>query len=127
VNPSGRVDKLQMITPIYTGNYITSILQNVNTIAMAGTSPKPHRTSHKVTRFLQKYSYRIIPTNTRDKDFFINGKRVYNTLDNIDNGFQMVSILRKIEGVIEITNRVINLSKKKSSKPSGCNSKFKIV
>ena len=113
---NGRADEQRMTGLAYTDKYIASIFQSIKTIAMVGASPKPHRASHRVMRFLQEQGYRVIPVNTRNSDGIINGEMVYNSLDDIVDDFQMVDIFRNIEGAVEITSQAINLIKKKNIK-----------
>ena len=42
---------------------IRKILRESKTIAVVGLSPKPHRPSHEVARYLMKAGYTIIPVN----------------------------------------------------------------
>jgi hypothetical protein len=37
------------------------VLLSFRTFAVVGLSPKPHRDSHLVARFLQEHGYRVIP------------------------------------------------------------------
>ena len=103
-----------MITALhYTDDNIASILQRTKTIAMVGASPKPHRASHKVMKFLQQKKYKVIPvTNKKGVDWIL-GERVYPTLELIPHNFQMVDIFRKSDYALEITKKTIALSKLK--------------
>jgi predicted CoA-binding protein len=114
VNLNGGVDKNTMPTLTYTDDHIAGIFQRVKTIAMVGASPKPHRASHRVMQFLQERGYRVIPVNTRKNDDIIHGEKVYSSLAEIPDDFQMVDIFRNIEGAIEITDEAIALSKNRS-------------
>jgi predicted CoA-binding protein len=42
---------------------ITALLRRSHTIAVVGLSPQSHRPSHRVSRAMQRYGYRIIPVN----------------------------------------------------------------
>ncbi len=98
----------------YSDDHIAGIFKRVQTIAMVGASPKPHRASHRVMKFLQDRGYRVIPVNTRKNDGFIHGEKVYNTLAEIPDDFQMVDIFRNISGAVEITDEAIALAGAKS-------------
>jgi predicted CoA-binding protein len=115
-----------MPTFTYTDDHIAGIFQRVKTIAMVGASPKPHRASHRVMQFLQERGYRVIPVNTRKNDDIIHGEKVYSSLAEIPEDFQMVDIFRNIEGAIEITDEAIALSKNKSIETVWMQLKFKI-
>jgi predicted CoA-binding protein len=42
---------------------LRALLRHAHTIAVVGLSPKPHRPSHSVARYLQRAGYRIVPVN----------------------------------------------------------------
>ena len=98
----------------YSDDHIAAIFERVKTIAMVGASPKPHRASHRVMKFLQDRGYRVIPVNTRKNDGFIHGEKVYNTLAEIPDDFQMVDIFRNIGGAVEISGEAIALAETKN-------------
>lgn len=56
------------------------ILTNCRTIAVVGLSPKPHRASFDVARYMQANGYRIIPVNPNAGVTHILGETVYATL-----------------------------------------------
>ena len=49
--------------PIAPADRIPRILNHCRTIAVVGLSPKPHRASFDVARYMQAAGYRIIPVN----------------------------------------------------------------
>jgi len=99
---------------VYSDNHIADIFKRVKTIAMVGASPKPHRASYRVMKFLQDRGYRVIPVNTRKNDGFIHGEKVYDTLAEIPDDFQMVDIFRNINGAVEITDEAMALASVKN-------------
>lgn len=42
---------------------IAHILDNCRAVAVVGLSPKPHRDSHRVARYMQSQGWRVIPIN----------------------------------------------------------------
>jgi predicted CoA-binding protein len=44
-----------------TDEAIIELLENVHTVAVVGLSPKPDRPSHRVAKYLQEFSYTIVP------------------------------------------------------------------
>jgi uncharacterized protein len=54
------------------------ILNHCRTIAVVGLSPKPHRASFDVARYMQANGYRIIPVNPNAADVL--GEKAYSTL-----------------------------------------------
>lgn len=59
---------------------ISSILKNCRTIAVVGLSPKPHRASFDVARYMQANGFRIVPVNPNADVTEILGEKVYATL-----------------------------------------------
>ncbi len=54
------------------------ILNHCRTIAVVGLSPKPHRASYDVSRYMQAQGYRIIPVNPTVTEVL--GEKAYATL-----------------------------------------------
>lgn len=46
-----------------TDTELSAILTRARTVAVVGLSPKPHRPSHGVARYLQRAGYRIVAVN----------------------------------------------------------------
>ncbi|MDP3709657.1 MAG: CoA-binding protein [Polaromonas sp.] len=57
---------------------IPYILTHCRTIAVVGLSPKPHRASFEVARYMQAMGYRIIPVNPNASEVL--GEKAYATL-----------------------------------------------
>ena len=51
------------MNPIALADRLPYILKHYRTIAVVGLSPKPHRASFDVSRYMQAAGYRIIPVN----------------------------------------------------------------
>ena len=81
----------------YSDAYLRDILTSAKTIAVVGASPRPHRASHRVMRFLQARGYRCIPVNPNAAGGDINGERVYAHLADIGEPVDMVDIFRRSE------------------------------
>jgi predicted CoA-binding protein len=81
----------------YTDAYLRDILTSVRTIAIVGASPRSHRPSHGVMRFLQRHGYRAIPVNPFAAGGEILGERVYANLAEIGEAIDMVDIFRRSE------------------------------
>jgi len=73
------------------------ILLGFRTFAVVGLSPKPHRDSHLVARFLQEHGYRVIPVYPGvDR---ILGERCYASLLEIPEKVDVVDLFRRSEAV----------------------------
>jgi predicted CoA-binding protein len=90
----------------YADSYLRDILTGVRTIAVIGASPRPHRPSHGVMRYLQRHGYRTIPVNPfacgpQAAGGDILGERCYASLTEVTAEFaepiDMVDIFRRSE------------------------------
>ncbi|WP_026989057.1 CoA-binding protein [Fodinicurvata sediminis] len=95
---------------------IRDILENTKTIAMVGASAKPDRPSHGVMAFLQSKGYRVIPVNPTVKGQTILGKRVYASLSEVPENFEMVDIFRNSEAAGDIVKEALPLAEDKGLK-----------
>ena len=81
----------------YPDAFLRDILTSVRTIAVVGASPRPHRPSHGVMRYLQRRGYRAIPVNPFAAGGTILVERCYGALDEIGEPVDMVEIFRRSE------------------------------
>ena len=81
----------------YSDAYLRDILTSVRTIAVVGASPRPHRPSHGVMRYLQRQGYRAIPVNPFAAGDTILGERCYAPLADMPEPVDMVDMFRRSE------------------------------
>ena len=81
----------------YPDAYLRDILTSVRTIAVVGASPRPHRPSHGVMRYLQRQGYRVIPVNPFAAGDTILGETCRASLADIPEEIDMVDIFRRSE------------------------------
>src|SRR5260221_8753046 len=81
----------------YPDDYLREILTRARTIAVVGASPRPHRPSHGVMRYLQRRGYRVIPVNPFATGDAILGEHCYPTLAEVPEPVDMVDIFRRSE------------------------------
>jgi len=81
----------------YPDAFLREILTSVRTIAVVGASPRPHRPSHGVMRYLQQHGYRAIPVNPFAAGDTILGERCVAALDEIGETVDMVDVFRRSE------------------------------
>ena len=81
----------------YPDAYLRDILTGVKIVAVVGASPRPHRPSHSVMRYLQQRGYRAIPVNPFAAGSTINGERVYASLAEVPETIDMVDVFRRSE------------------------------
>ena len=90
---------------------IRHILATCKTIAVVGLSPKPHRASFDVSRYMQAHGWRIIPINPAAvaSGATILGEKVYATLleaaqhETID----LVNVFRNAEDVPPVVDEAM--------------------
>jgi predicted CoA-binding protein len=73
---------------------LRALLDRVRTIAVVGVSTEWKRPSSYVMKYLQSRGYRTIPVNPRAAGEDIWGERVYASLSDIPDRFDMVDIFR---------------------------------
>ncbi|MGD9617494.1 MAG: CoA-binding protein [Alphaproteobacteria bacterium] len=100
----------------YSDAYLRDVLSGVSTIAVVGASPRPHRPSHGVMRYLQRQGYRAIPVNPVATGTTILGEVCYASLAEIplaDIGpIDMVDIFRRSEAAGAVVDEAIALGVK---------------
>ena len=67
-------------------------LADMRTIAVIGLSPKPERDSHRVTAYMQRHGYRIIPINPAAAGTEILGEHVHASLQEAQQALPSVEI-----------------------------------
>jgi predicted CoA-binding protein len=90
---------------------IRHILSTCKTIAVVGLSPKPHRASFDVSRYMQAHGWRIIPINPAAvaSGATILGEKVYATLREAaqHETFDLVNVFRNAEDVPPVVDEAI--------------------
>jgi len=89
---------------------IRRILNDSKTIAVVGLSPKPHRPSHQVARYLMEAGYTIIPVNPGQKTIL--GLTCYPNLRALPATVDLVDIFRRSEAVAPIVEDAIGIGAK---------------
>ena len=100
------------MTPLSPADRIAHILNHSRTIAVVGLSPKPHRASFDVARYLQASGYRIVPVNPNATEVL--GEKAYATLleaarhESID----LVNCFRNSEDIPPLVDEAIAIGAK---------------
>ncbi|HEX3860088.1 MAG TPA: CoA-binding protein [Stellaceae bacterium] len=81
----------------YTDEFLRDLLTGIHTIAVVGASPRQHRPSHGVMRYLQRQGYRAIPVNPFAAGEMLLGEHCYAGLAEIPEPVDMVDIFRRSE------------------------------
>ncbi len=74
---------------------IRRLLESVRRIAVVGLSPKPHRDSNRVARYLQDRGYEVVPVYPREEKIL--GQPVYRRVQDIPGGVDLVDVFRRSE------------------------------
>jgi len=86
---------------------ITELLKSAKTIAVAGLSDSPMRTSYGVSEYMQSQGYRIIPVNPQITESL--GEKAYATLSEVPEKIDIVNVFRRSEFVPEVVEEAIRL------------------
>jgi predicted CoA-binding protein len=85
-----------------TDDVVRELLERVRRIAVVGLSPKPHRDSHRVARYLLDRGYEVVPVYPREA--LILGQTVYRRVRDVPGPVELVDVFRRSEelpGVID--------------------------
>ncbi len=95
-----------------TSNAIQDSLANSKTIAVVGLSPKPHRDSFRVAKYMQAHGYRIVPINPNANEVL--GERSYASLTEAaaHTHIDMVNCFRNAEDIPPIAAEAIAIGAK---------------
>jgi predicted CoA-binding protein len=81
---------------------IRQLLERVRRIAVVGLSPKPHRDSNRVARYLLERGYEIVPVYPREERIL--EQEVFRRVQDIPRPVDLVDVFRRSEmlaGVID--------------------------
>lgn len=91
---------------------VRALLQKVKRIAVVGLSPKTHRDSHRVSVYMQRAGYEIVPVYPRED--VILGARVYRSVSEIEGPVDLVDVFRRAEELPEVAADIL-----RSPRPNG--------
>ena len=86
---------------------IRHILRTCRTVAVVGLSPKPHRASFDVARYMQAHGWRIIPINPNATTIL--GEKAYPSLTEAarHERIELVNVFRNSEDVPPVVQEAI--------------------
>jgi predicted CoA-binding protein len=86
---------------------IARILQTCRTVAVVGLSPKPHRDSFRVARYMQSQGWRIVPVNPNATEVL--GERAYASLTEAarEHAIELVDVFRHSDQVPALVDEAI--------------------
>lgn len=100
----------------YSDAYLRNLLNSIKSVAVVGASPNWNRPSYFVMKYLQDKGYRILPVNPRATGEEILGEKVYASLAEIPESFDMVDIFRNSEVAGAVTDEAVDLAGSKNIK-----------
>ncbi len=100
----------------YPDALIRSILADVRTIAMVGTSANTNRPSYFVMKYLQEKGYRVIPVNPTQAGNTILGETVYASLADVPEPFDMVDVFRGSEAAGGVVDEALAIAAERGVK-----------
>ena len=91
---------------------IRQSLANCKTIAVVGLSPKPHRDSFRVAKYMQDHGFRIVPINPNAPEVL--GEKAYASLTEaaMHERIDMVNCFRNSEDIPPIAAETIAIGAK---------------
>lgn len=84
---------------------IRALLETARRIAVVGLSPKPHRDSNRVARYLLERGYTVIPVYPREQTIL--GQRVCRRIQDIPGGVDLVDVFRRSEALPDVVEDAI--------------------
>lgn len=84
---------------------IRALLGRVKRIAVVGLSPKAHRDSHRVSAYMQRAGYEIVPVYPREEEIL--GARVYRSVSEIEGPVDLVNVFRRAEELPEVAADIL--------------------
>lgn len=91
---------------------IDDILKNCRTVAVVGLSPKPHRDSFAVARYMQAQGWRIVPVNPNASEIL--GEKAYPSLSEAarHERIELVNCFRNSADIPPIVDEAIAIGAK---------------
>jgi uncharacterized protein len=95
-----------------THSAIAHSLAHCKTIAVVGLSPKPHRDSYRVAKYMQDHGFRIVPINPNATEVL--GEKAYATLTEAAQhaSIDMVDCFRNAEDIPPIAAEAVAIGAK---------------
>jgi predicted CoA-binding protein len=94
--------------PILSDEDARDVLRRAKRIAVVGASPKPHRTSHSIMRYLLDAGYECVPINPNWDEVL--GQKVYRTVAEATEAtgrFDIVDVFRRSELTPEVAQDAV--------------------
>lgn len=84
---------------------IRNLLEGVRRVVVVGLSPKPHRDSHRIARYLQGQGYEVVPVYPREDRIL--GQKVYRRVQDVPAPIDLVNVFRRSEDLPAVFDDVL--------------------
>jgi len=81
---------------------IRDLLKSARRIAVVGLSPRPHRDSNRVARYLLERGYDVAPVYPREEEIL--GRKVYRRVQDVPGPLDLVDVFRRSETLSEVVD-----------------------
>ena len=90
-----------------TDDELRALLVRVKTVAVVGLSPNAARPSHRISKRLQEWGYRVIPVRPAVSEVL--GERAYARLSEVPEPVDLVDVFRSADEIGPIVDECIEL------------------
>jgi predicted CoA-binding protein len=84
---------------------IRTLLRDAKRVVVVGLSPKPHRDSNRIARYLQEHGYEIVPVYPREEEIL--GEKVYRRVQDVPGPIDLVDVFRRSEHLPAVFDDVL--------------------
>jgi len=81
---------------------IRELLESARRIAVVGLSPKPHRDSNRVARYLLERGYEVVPVYPREEEIL--GRKAYRRVQDVLGPLDLVDVFRRSDALSAIVD-----------------------
>jgi predicted CoA-binding protein len=74
---------------------LRKLLMDAKRIAVVGLSPKTHRDSNRIARYLQEHGYEVVPVYPREDEIL--GQKVYRRVQDVPEPIDLVDVFLRSE------------------------------
>lgn len=92
---------------------VRDLLTRCRRIAVVGASPKPHRPSHGVLRFLVRHGYDVVAVNPGHAGGTIGGVPCHASLADVPGGVDLVDVFRRSDRAGAVMDDAVRLKDEK--------------
>ena len=85
---------------------VRTLLAGARRIAVVGLSPKPHRDSFRVSAYMQRNGFEIIPVYPREERIL--GAPVRRTVAEIEGPVDLVNVFRRAEDLPDVAAEILS-------------------